>query len=410
MSQTPTVTLIYHFFFPDDVVSARHFTQLAESLRDQGWKVRVLTSNRYCRYTKKAIRPRKELWNDIEIVRAYRPPLNQASNYGRIINSMFILQMWSLHLLMSQRSDVIVVGTDPQFAALIFPFLKIFRRAKVVAHWCFDLYPEAVIANETGKMTFAIMYIAKQFMSLAYKFIDVMVDIGPCMRSLLQQYQHQASYHTLTPWALVEPNTIQHPDGETRTLLFGEDAALTILYSGNMGKAHDFQLIVDLARYLRNNTSSRIVFCFACRGNRYDELLSEVTAQDTNIRFAGFADESQLAKRLGCADIHLVSLKDEWSGIVVPSKFFGSIAMGKPVIFNGPQDSAIAKWISQYEIGWILSSGNIPQIAAQLIQLQNKPQTIQQYSQKAYKTYKEHFSRKSVVARWDQLLRSKINQ
>ena len=177
-----------------------------------------------------------------------------------------------------------------------------------------------------------------------------------------------------------------------------------------MGKAHDFQTIVDLARYIRNDTSARIVFCFACRGNRYDELVSEVTAQDTNIRFAGFADESQLAKRLGCADIHLVSLKDEWSGIVVPSKFFGSIAMGKPVIFNGPQDSAIAQWISQYEIGWILNSDNIPQIAAQLIELQNKPQTIQQYSQKAYKMYKEHFSRKSVVARWDQLLRSKINQ
>ena len=410
MSQAPTVTLIYHFFFPDDVVSARHFTQLAESLRDCGWKVRVLTSNRYCRYTKKAIRPRKEIWNDIEILRAYRPPFNQANNYGRIINSAFMLHMWSLYLLMLKRNDVIVVGTDPQFAALIFPFLKIFRRAKVLVHWCFDVYPEAVIANETGKITALIMRIAKYFMSIAYKFVDVMVDIGSCMRSLLQQYKHKASYHTLTPWALVEPDTIQPPHGETRADLFGENAQLAILYSGNMGKAHDFQQIVNLARYLRKNNALGIVFCFACRGNRYEELRSQVTAQDTNIRFAGFADESQLAKRLGCADIHLVSLIDEWSGIVVPSKFFGSTAMGKPIIFNGPQDSAIAQWISQYEIGWILNSDNIPQIATELIQLQNKPQTIQQYSQKAYQMYKEHFSRNSVTQRWDLLLRSKINR
>ncbi|BBM84180.1 glycosyltransferase family 4 protein [Candidatus Uabimicrobium amorphum] len=407
MNNAPTVTLMYHFFFPDDVVSARHFTQLAESLRDLGWKVRVLTSNRYCRYTKKTIHPRKEMWNNIEIIRAYRPSFNQANNYGRIFNSIFILNMWLLHLLMGRKSDVIIVGTDPQFAALIFPFLKIFRRGKILVHWCFDVYPEAVIANETGKMTHTIMRIAKRFMSLSYKFVDVMVDIGQCMRSILQRYKHKALYHTLTPWALVEPDTLQKPNEKTRVQLFGENAKLTILYSGNMGKAHDFQQIVDLARYLCKDHKD-IVFCFACRGNRYEELVSQVTAQDTNIRFAGFADEAQLAKRLGCADIHLVSLKEQWSGIVVPSKFFGSIAMGKPIIFNGPQNSAIAKWISQYKIGWLLNNHNIPQIATELIKLKNEPQTIQQCSQKAHQVYKEHFSRKSVVRRWDQLLRSKI--
>ena len=405
----PSITLLYHFFYPDDVVSARHFTQFAEGLRDCGWQVRILTSNRYCRYPKKTIPQSKELWNDIEIVRVYRPSFPQSKNYGRMLNTIWILFGWSWHLLFLKRTDVIVVGTDPQFAALIFPYIKIFRRSKVNVHWCFDVYPEAVIANGGNTVILALMSIAKKLMGFSYKFIDVMVDIGSCMRSILQKYNHKAEYHTLVPWALVEPKAIATPDTETRTQLFGSDATLTILYSGNMGKAHDFSQMLELARALRKR-QAKIMFCFACRGNRYQDLVAQVTTEDTNIRFAGFADESELEKRLGCADIHLVSLRKSWTGIVVPSKFFGSIAVGKPIIFTGPCDSAIGKWIAQHKIGWVLGQHNVESIANELYSLQEKPDILRECSQRAYETHKQHFSRKSVIRKWNKLLRSKINQ
>jgi hypothetical protein len=61
--------LIYHFFFPDDVVSARVFSSLAEGLVDRGWKVSVLTSNRIYKDQRACIRKRKELWHGIMIHR-----------------------------------------------------------------------------------------------------------------------------------------------------------------------------------------------------------------------------------------------------------------------------------------------------------------------------------------------------
>ncbi|WP_372367366.1 glycosyltransferase family 4 protein [Candidatus Uabimicrobium sp. HlEnr_7] len=406
-SKTPSIILMYHFFYPDDVVSARHFTQLAEGLYYKGWKVRVLTTNRYCRYSHKLITPKRELHNGIEIIRVYRPPFNQANNYLRVLNSIYVLVAWSIRLLTMKRSDVIVVGTDPQFAALIFPFLRLFCRGKTLVHWCFDLYPEAIVADKKGKITYLAALIAKCFMYFSYKFVDIMVDIGSCMREILKKYNNKITYSTLVPWALVEPETIELPDQDTRTNLFGSDAKLTILYSGNMGKAHEFTRLITLARHLRD-CSDDIVFCFACRGNRYEELVKEINEQDTNIRFAGFAKESELSKRLGCADIHLVSLKDEWAGIVVPSKFFGSIAVGKPIIFNGPENSAIGKWIIEHNVGWVLTDNNIQKIADKLIQLKEDSEQIKQYAQKAQQVYKTHFSQKSVIQQWDTLLRGKI--
>ena len=97
-----------------------------------------------------------------------------------------------------------------------------------------------------------------------------------------------------------------------------------------------------------------------------DQLKSEVGDADANIRFAGFADESELMLRLTAADIHLVSLRDDWTGTVVPSKFFGAIAVGRPVLFAGSPDSAIAKWITEFEIGWVLDDSADDRVANQL--------------------------------------------
>ena len=84
-----------------------------------------------------------------------------------------------------------------------------------------------------------------------------------------------------------------------------------------------------------------------------------VGEEDSNVSFAGFADESQLAKRLSAGDIHMISLRSGWEGVVVPSKFFGSLAAGRPLLYTGTPNSAIKTWIDQYRVGYVVNNGNI---------------------------------------------------
>ncbi|MCX5907574.1 MAG: hypothetical protein NTY64_10405, partial [Deltaproteobacteria bacterium] len=63
----PSAAILYHFFHPDDVVSARHFSEFAEELAKRGWSVTVLTSNRYCRYRGRKISLPEEEWKGIRI-------------------------------------------------------------------------------------------------------------------------------------------------------------------------------------------------------------------------------------------------------------------------------------------------------------------------------------------------------
>ena len=46
MNRRPRVAVLYHYFHPDDVISARHFDGLCQGLVERGWDVLARPSNR----------------------------------------------------------------------------------------------------------------------------------------------------------------------------------------------------------------------------------------------------------------------------------------------------------------------------------------------------------------------------
>ncbi len=117
--------LVYHFFHPDDVVSARHFGEFAEELALRGWKVTVFTSNRWCRYPKKKITKQKEDWKGVEIQRFKRPSFDQSKPISRLFNATFLMIQWGWRMRRFQN-ETLIIGTDPQFVQLLFPLINSF--------------------------------------------------------------------------------------------------------------------------------------------------------------------------------------------------------------------------------------------------------------------------------------------
>jgi colanic acid biosynthesis glycosyl transferase WcaI len=214
----------------------------------------------------------------------------------------------------------VIIGTDPVFAVLVALPCRLFRpRAKIV-HWCFDVYPDAAVAEGVVAATSWPVRALSGLMAAAYRRCEFIADLGPCMARRVAEIAPEVRCVTITPWALVEPESPPAPDREARAALFG-DARLGLLYSGSFGRAHSHLEFLELARALRNRSTSQdadpgIVFCFAGRGHRTDELRAAVTDADENIRFAGFAPEAELERRLTACDIHLVSLRPDWTGTV----------------------------------------------------------------------------------------------
>ncbi|HEY6476209.1 MAG TPA: hypothetical protein VI456_06470, partial [Polyangia bacterium] len=276
-----------------------------------------------------------------------------------------------------------------------------------LVHWCFDLYPEAIAAEGANAAVRALVPVAQRLMTWSYGAYDELCDIGPRMRERLAAYG-PAAQRTAVPWALAEPTRPAIAQPRVRAELYPR-ARLALLYSGTMGRAHDHRAFLALARACRARSGDAVGFCFSSRGNRQEELRAAVTPADSNVSFVPFADEQALEARLGAADLHLVSLQPEWAGIVVPSKFFGSLAVGRPVLYAGPGDSEIARWVAEHDVGLNLpDGGDLAAVVDRLHALIDDPAALARWQGNAFAVYQRAFSKKVINDGWDQSLRALV--
>ncbi len=401
------VLIINHVFWPDQHNTARHISELSFELVLRGWDVTALLSNRSYVNKREIFKPKKGIYKGVKYIRVYTPSLNQKKNFQRLFTSFWLVLAWIIKLPFIGKFDAIIIGTNPPFGYFILPFLRIIKPNAKLLMWGFDLYPEAIMASggHLWKFFGSLIFPITKF---CYSFLKVIVDIGPCMKQRYKKYKSSALNVTLPPWSFIEPEDIVEPHKETRKELFG-DAKLTLLYSGTIGNAHEFDNFLLLARELRKRKVS-VAFCFAGFGNGFNKLKGSINKDDTNIGFGGFVKtDDELEKRLSSPDIMLISLKDEWTGISVPSKFFGAIANGKAVLFSGSKESSISTWASKYSLGFHLSNENINEIADTLVKVSNNPNEISEIKRNAFKAYRKLFSKKVVCDGWSKLLKEQIN-
>jgi len=282
---------------------------------------------------------------------------------------------------------------------------RLFKPKVRIVHWCFDLYPEAAIAGGVLQEGAWFATSLKRLLRRAYGHCSLIVDIGSCMRRRLETYGSTASAETITPWALTEPQRPVPVDPAERHELFG-DASLGLLYSGTFGFAHTSRGIPELARALALK-GGRITF--SIQGNAAEELRESFRKSEVPIDFIPFASNTRLEARLGSADVHIVTLRENWTGAVVPSKFFGALAVGRPVLFVGSRDSAIARWIEEFQVGWVLNLENLGSLVDKLVFLSRDHAAKMHLFAHCHRIYREKFSQNRALDSWDRVLNTLVS-
>ena len=401
------VWVFYHYLYPDTVVSALHLDQLCQGLHQGGWSAKGFSGNRSCREDGVTYPP-FDVHQGVELRRIWRPRFRQSSSLGRLLNALWMITAWSLLALSGDTPDVLVIGTDPILSVLTALTWKFFSPDTRIVHWCFDLYPEAAYADGLLSPASSGARLLGPLMRAAYRRCDAIIDIGPCMRDRLALYASPARTETVVPWALEEPSAALSTAQEERDTIFGRAQGrprLAMLYSGSFGRAHTFTNFLALAEAL---SSEPAALAFSVRGNREQALraaVEDLTPGSTcAINFVPFAPAERLLDRLAAPDVHLLSLSPEWTGLVVPSKFFGALAVGRPVLFSGSPESSIAQWITRYDLGWVLAPETVPAVAHDLMQYVGDPHRVSAMQLRCYATYQEYFSRHSGIDRMRSLL------
>ena len=160
------------------------------------------------------------------------------------------------------------------------------------------------------------------------------------------------------------------------------DGWFVVAYAGNLGRAHDVDTIVEAMTLLQEGAKARaddiarqIMFVFIGGGAQRANLEREVLRRGlTNVRLHPYQPRDRLAETLGSADLHLVSLNPKLEGLIVPSKFYGIAAAGRPTLFIGARDGEIARLVEEFGCGFTVAPGDGKGLADRILQLAQDPQ------------------------------------
>ncbi len=179
---------------------------------------------------------------------------------------------------------------------------------------------------------------------------------------------------------------------------WGLAGKFVIGYSGNMGRAHEFQTILDAALALREERD--IVFLFIGGGAQQGGLAQEVARLQVNALFMPYQPREKLAQSLGVADAHFVSLRPELEGLVVPSKFYGILAVGRPVIFIGDGNGEMGREVAAAACGFAVGEGDGDGLASAIRALRDDAALCGRMGSSAQRVFDEAYDKPIAIGKW----------
>lgn len=357
----PSILFINRVYPPSNGATGEMLRDLAECLASRGWEVSVLA-------TGESGEPKFSTCNRVKI---HRPgaSLSRRSFILRAASYLFMIPRLLVRALLLPRTDFVVTMTDPPMLVVLGPVIGFFKR-NVVIHWAQDLYPE--VAQEVGVLApdGPLVRILQKISSISLRRCDAIVSIGRCMTyRLVQRGVSHSRIFNIPNWAPpVSPIDRKNNPFRRQHHLEGD---FVVVYSGNMGLAHDFDAVIKAAENLQGRP---IVFLMIGDGPRRAEIQRMVSSRGLdNFRFLPPQPVGRLSESLSAGDAHLVTMRSNLCGLVVPSKIYGVLAAGRPCIFIGPSDSEAARLITEQDAGVVIDPSKPSDLAGILLDWASDP-------------------------------------
>ena len=223
--------------------------------------------------------------------------------------------------------------------------------------WLQDVFPE--IAVRAGVLPEGLVARCLRWLARwSLRQMDQVVVIGRCMeRQILSDGVPSPSLARIPNWA--DGTHIKSlPRNQNKFLQrHNLENHFVVMYSGNHGVVHEFETLVALLRETRS--VPELCFCFIGEGAWKKKLMDRRRAESwSHIRFLPYQPKSMLQSSLSAADMHLVSLRSDMEGLSIPSKVYGALAAGRPVIFIGPRGSEAAALVREAQCGYSVQPGD----------------------------------------------------
>jgi len=398
------IVFVNRFASPDESATSRIITMLTGSLAWEGWDLHVLAS-RNLHDDPSVMLPEVSAERGAIVHRLRCSRFGRGTIPGRAVDLLtFHVGVFFALLRLARRGDVCVVCTDPPLVCVTAGLAAAIKGARTV-QWAFDLYPEVAIELGVLPKRSAVGRIATKLRDHAYRRSERIVVPIRRMGRALEERGHNADRIAFIPnWSDGDAIRPTVPEGSALRREWGLGGKFVVAYSGNLGRAHEFDTLLETAERLRERRD--IVFLFIGGGHKRNGLESEVRRRGLpNVMFKPLQPAERLSESLAAADLHVVSLLPEMEPYVVPSKFCGIAAAGRPTLFIGDPKGEIARLVTEGECGVAVEIGAADAAVATILDLAASPLLRIAMGHRARSLFETRFTRRIATAEWVALLR-----
>jgi glycosyltransferase involved in cell wall biosynthesis len=402
-----TLFFVNRYFYPDHSATSQVLSDIAFGLAAKGYRVRVVTSRQ--RYSDRSAQlPLRERVRGVEVHRVWTTRFGRSGLPGRAVDylAFHIASAWTLWRL-ARAGDVIIAKTDPPMLSVTAAPIARLRGAELV-NWLQDIFPEVAQALGLGRgwlahQTYGLM---RRLRDRSLKRATINVVLSEPMAQRLAAIgvprERTCVIGNFADGALVAPRPASN---NPLRQAWGLGDRFVVGYSGNLGRAHEYDTMLDAMMRLEALGDHKITWLFIGGGALYRRLRREVEQRGlTSVRFEPYQPRDRLGESLSVADVHIVSLRPELEGLIVPSKFYGIAGVGRPTIFIGDAKGEIASILARLDCGRTVAVGDGAALSRTIVEMAGDRRGCDAMGARARRAFEQEFDMRTAIARWHKLL------
>jgi glycosyltransferase involved in cell wall biosynthesis len=269
-----------------------------------------------------------------------------------------------------------------------------------------DLYPDIAVNMGYLRNDSLVTLLWNKINQKIYEAASFIVVLGRDVQRRIQD-QVPAEQHEkvkfIPNWA--DPELICPVDQSRSPFIteLGLDGKFLVQYSGNMGLAHDMETIIEAARALSDNED--INFVLIGGGGKLAKIKKMVENYGLkNVCFLPYQPRESLKYSLCASHISLISLERGAEGLSVPSKLYGIMASGRPIIAIMPSNTEVALTLNEYQCGFISPPKDVDSLVSKINWMRENDVEREAMGKRAYKAFLDNFTVKRCAGQYYDLI------
>lgn len=396
------VSFLSQYFWPEETATAELLSGVAFELTTRGMQVSAVAgqptyhgAGRLPRYLEK---------DNLKIRRVPSTQCDKNRTIGRILNTLTFAASASVAATLSRDRRILIAVTNPPLLPWVARLTKGLRGTPyiLVIH---DVYPQIAVALGRVRAGSIIDRSWRFLNRCSYRGASRIVVLGECMAEVVRSElppEERSKVVVITNWA--DGDSIKPMPREGHPLLkeLGLEKKFVVQYSGNIGLFHEIETIVDAAEKIQDQS---IHFLFIGDGGKTPWLKRAVKdRQIKNLTLLPFQSKERLPLSLTACDVGLATLKEGSTGFCVPSKLYGILAAGKPVIAVMHERCETAQSVMRHKCGAVVSPGDSERLIAEINRMKSDPEGLRSLDQAARKAYEENHTLQLIAGQYTDLV------